>query len=300
MGKGKKYNHRICFLCGREIEGEAITDEHVFSDSFLQDFDLKLETMNFGSTRPIKYSQVKVPAHKKCNNEGGARFEAYMRNILRTMSENEDVMQSIAFTRDDDVTNAIREVLVHWLAKIFYGLIYWEVGMKNHPRPDKQNGLYVHLDDFVLKKIQASVVDEQKFNIPSTLFWFKVPCHEDGTKFDFASHHELKSFFIRFGPNLLVSCLGDCNLVSEWFGQEQFRNSQSFIDTARSELDLTYLAVVAEIWAVRSVMPVSPQIAVNDDSVVDISRIVAAERPDIDVDAVRDSADSILQWLCER
>lgn len=302
MGKAKKYNHRNCFLCGEEIAGQPVTDEHIFADGFLDWLGLKNQATDFGAVRPIKYSQIKVPAHATCNNREGSFFESYILTILEAMDRNRKIMRTIEFERNDSTSLAIRDALLHWLAKIYYGLIYWELGMKNHPVPERKEQLSKLTDDILLSKIQASFMGDQKFNIPSTLFWFDANAHGDEKiqSFDFASNHELKVLFVKFGPNVLVACIGDCNLVSEWFGEKQYANCQNYLRENEKSNPYAYLDVVAEIWAVRSALPVSPNFVVNDASVVDKSRFSSSMRPDIDTDLVKSNAVTLRDFLAHR
>lgn len=296
-----KYNHRTCFLCGGEISGQAITDEHIFADGFLNRFGLKNKQMDFGANRPIKYSQIKVPAHSDCNNREGSFFESYILDILETMNQNAPLMAAIEFERNDPVSLAVKDALLHWLAKIYYGLIFWELGMKNHPKPQRKEHLSNLTDDFLLSKIQSSFVKQAKFNVPSTLFWFDAPADdfEKSLDFNFSSNHDLKSIYVKFGTNVLVACIGDCNLVSEWFGRSQYDHAQQYLRTVKNGPN-AYIDVVSKIWAVRGALPVSPKFIVGPEAIIDVSRQDKLTRPDIDEKLVRSNAATFREYLVSR
>jgi hypothetical protein len=216
----KKEEDRICFLCGGPIKtGTKATEEHIFSDSFLAEYDLKRERLMFGAPNGIEYSRIKVPTHGDCNSGKGSDFEGYLLRIVRSMDTNKQVLVTLHLTPQSDVASAAKEALCQWLAKLHFGLIYWETGLKRHPNLDYQASLRQYLEKPVIGCLQRCFREWHYFNCPSSLYYFSVPNPlEKYFRFNFATHPEISGTFIKFGSHLLVAMIGDGKLTEEWFG----------------------------------------------------------------------------------
>lgn len=291
---------RHCFLCGKVIKGKT-TREHIFADSFLTEYDLKRELLNFGAPKPIEYSRLKIPVHPTCNSEMGSNFENYLLKITRSIDTNLEIMKKLHVVNHSVIAGKVKEVLCQWLTKLHLGLIYWELGLQNHPRPTHQASLRHYLETPVLKCLQRCISEWHHFNCPSSLYYFSVPLSpEPALRFDFASNHEIFGTFIRFGPHLLVSTIGDGMLVEEWFGDEQYNIIQRYITEESHKNPLAYLTAVAHIWAVRELLPVQPQLEFTPQSIIDRSREGLEQKPEIDSDGIYVRADEIFEELAQR
>lgn len=62
----------MCFFCSEPIL-EKKTKEHIISNTLLGKLGIKEDTLNNDKT--LQYSRIKVPAHKKCNDTFGSRYE---------------------------------------------------------------------------------------------------------------------------------------------------------------------------------------------------------------------------------
>src|SRR5690606_13296793 len=99
---------------------------------------LKLQKMNYGSNSETEYSRLKVPAHQKCNSENGSRFENYVLSLLDEMHLNLDVMRELHVPAHSKAAAQVKEALCQWMAKIYLGLTFWEVGRDDHPDAEYQ------------------------------------------------------------------------------------------------------------------------------------------------------------------
>ncbi|MBX3430007.1 MAG: hypothetical protein KF779_10525 [Hyphomonadaceae bacterium] len=292
-------HRRECFLCGQPIEGKG-TKEHIFADAFLGEFDLKREALWYGAETPMEYSRIKVSAHPTCNSEQGSRFENYVLGLAHAMDQNLDVLERLHLAGQDKVVEGIREAFSQWLAKLHLGLIYWEVNLKGHPAPDVQSRLPKYLDTPVVKALQRCFCQFHSFNVPSSLYYFRLPDAVSPTRFDFSTQHQILGTFIRFGRHLLVGVTGDGYLTTEWFGPEQYRRTQSFIDEQWKTNPAAYLQAPAHIWAVRAGLPVAPKLEFTTSAVIDRSREGWTDRPQINADAVNDFANELYLDLLGR
>ncbi len=291
---------RRCFLCGQPIEGKA-TQEHIFADSFLAEFDLKQERLQFGAPEPIEYSRIKVPAHRDCNSGMGSKFENYLLQTIRSIDTNLDVMGELHLAHQSEVAGRVKETLCQWLTKLHLGLIHWEVGLKRHPDPEYQASLRRYIETPVVKCLQRCFSEWHHFNCPSSLYYFSVPPPpEQAFRFDFASRHEISGTFIRFGPHLLVTTIGDGRLVEEWFGDHQRQITQQHIFDNSGENPLAYLLAVAHIWAVRESLPVQPRLEFSSQSIVDRSREGFDQKPQIDGEGIHVRANEYFDELAQR
>jgi hypothetical protein len=288
-----------CFLCGKEIVGKK-SREHILGDSFLKLLNIKIERFKFNSASEEKeYSRLKVPSHPECNNEFGSRFESDIINLISSFSENRELLSTLHLNYVSDEVNVIRGNLTKWLAKLYLGFVYWEVGLPRHPNTVVQSELSELLTDPILGLLQNVLSQETPLFVPSSLFYFKVP-DDDELRFDFATGLPLGLFFIKFQGHLLVVALGDGNLVSEYFTNEQYLYSQQIIDEHKDIDSLAYIHPISHIWAVRELLPVQPKLKFYNGFILDESRIEHFNRPEIDGEAVNYRATEIFNEHASR
>ncbi|SIQ56861.1 hypothetical protein SAMN05421840_102164 [Shewanella morhuae] len=283
-----------CFLCGKEIEGKK-SREHILGDSFLQLLDIKIERFKFNSSSEDKeYSRLKVPSHPKCNNGFGSRFESDIINLISSFDEKREFLNSLHLNDVRGEVDRLRGALTKWLAKLYLGFVYWEVGLPRHPNVEFQTQLSELLTDPILDLLQRVLNKETPLFVPSSLFYFKIPEYDDvELRFDFATGLPLGLFFIKFQGHLLVVALGDGNLVSEYFTNEQYLYSQYIIDEHKDNDPLAYLHPVSHIWAVRELLPVQPKLKFFNGYISNESRVKHRNRPDINGKAVNSRATEI-------
>lgn len=284
-----------CFFCGAEI-GEKVSREHIFGNAFLGYLDLKLEALNSSFKRATTYSRIKVPAHPSCNNQQGSQFEREILNLVRTMDDNLAEMEQLRAPTPESLGEALREIFTLWIAKLYYGLLYWEAGLERHDDPEYQRWLrgLLHTQEFAY--LRKCLVEGSAFRLPSSLFYFYLSePPEPALRFDFATGLPLGLVYIRFRRHLLVAALGDGNLVGEYFTQQQVERGQAHISNASSEEALSFLHAIAHIWAVREWLPVEPRIEYGVAGLVDRSRDGYTTRPLIDGAAVSERARELFE-----
>lgn len=289
-----------CFFCGLEIE-DKVSREHVFGNAFLKYLDLKVEKFGSSLPNPVEYSRLKVPAHRVCNNEAGAWFENYVLGILKSMDANPDHLSRLHIQTDDSVNVALRQVLTQWLAKLYYGLLYWECVRKYHPDNVYQRQLKAMLDDRVFTHLRRCFVDDIGFNVPSSLFYFRVPNPPAPVfRFDFGNGLPYGLFYLRFDNHLLIAALGDACLVSEWLTSDLVASLQTTIDEESASDPVAYLVAVAHCWAVRENLPVQPRLEYGCDYIHDRSAEGLALKPPINGNSVNARAVELFTELARK
>jgi len=91
------------------------------------------------------------------------------------MDGNLDHLADLHTSSGSPINEALRQAFTQWLAKLYFGLIYWEVGLKNHVNPVHQRWLSEILDDPQFSYLRRCFIQDLGFKIPSSLFHFRVP-----------------------------------------------------------------------------------------------------------------------------
>ena len=284
-----------CFFCG-EVISEKVSREHIFGDSFLAYMGLKEERLTSWQPHPTSYSKVKVPSHNTCNNRAGSEFERYVLSLVRTMDSNVDHLAAVHTATGEALNEGLRQVFTQWLAKLYFGLVYWEAGLKKHADPSHQQWLRGLLGGPEFAYLRRCFTRRLGFKLPSSLFHFLVPDPpEPAFRFDFGSGLSHGLFYIRFRNHLLVTALGDGHLVREWLTEGDVRSMQQSIEELSCHDPVAYLHPVSHIWAVRESLPVQPHLEYEEWGIRDRSREGHSGRCAIDADAVRGRAARIFQ-----
>lgn len=217
------------------------------------------------------------------------------------MNGNLDHLAQIHTSSGEPVNEGSRQAFTQWLAKLYFGLLYWEVGRKNHPDPAHQQWLMELLDSPDFAYLRACYTQDLGFRLLSSLYHLRVPDPpEPAFRFDFGNGLPHGLAYIRFRNHLLITALGDGNLVREWFNDEHVARCQGLILEQSPSNPVAYLHAVAQIWAVREQLPVQPSIEFHDWGVCDRSREGLEEPPPIDGAAVNARAREIFQEQASR
>lgn len=286
-----------CFFCGEPIDGKT-SREHIFSDKFLEYLGLKQEKVTSSLPRSTSYSKVKVPAHSSCNSGRGSEFEAYILRLIKSMDANLAHLSAIHTAFGEPLNESLRHAFTQWLAKLYYGLLYWEAGLETHVDPDYQRWLGSLLAEPEFAYLRKCFVDQLAFKIPSSLFHFHVPDPpEPAFRFDFGNGLPHGLFYVRFRNHLLVTALADANLVHQWLNEEHVSSLQLSITQLSAQDPAEYLHAVAHIWAIRELLPVAPRLEYQDRDILDRSREGYSQCPAIDSEAVNSRAAELFQKL---
>ena len=291
---------KSCFFCGADIDSKQ-TREHIFADAFLRDFDLKNKVMHFRGRQSVQYSRIRVPAHARCNNEFGSRFESYVLELLRSLDDNLDTLRQMHLLQPSETAKRVREALCQWLAKLHFGLIYWEAHLVCHRDRAYQRNLAGLLQSEAFTYMRRCFIEFYAFNCPSSLYHFDLPDPpHPALRFDFGSALDTSAFYVRIDRHLLVVALADAYLVQEWLTPEVHGDLQRQIEEQGSEDPVCYLHAVGQIWSVRENLPVRPHLLYSDDAIRDHSRLGHDAKPSINGERVNDRAEEITAHLAER
>jgi hypothetical protein len=189
-------NHRFsedtCFLCGTLIRPDEDSVEHVFPKWLQGKFDLWNVRVNLLNSTLIKYRDLVIPCCKECNNVYLARVEQSV---------------SVAVLSGPGAVMALdRIVLMQWLLKIFFGLLYREIFLPID-RASPSSGTIVTAEDMeqfqMLHYMLQSVRVRMTFSsfgddIPASIFVFEVKEPEE-FKFDYKDDVIHRCMCLRLG-----------------------------------------------------------------------------------------------------
>jgi hypothetical protein len=108
-------DHDRCFLCGVALTDELRSAEHVFPQWLLRDLDLWQQTITLLNGTTIPYASLKIPACKDCNTFWLSQVESDVAAAFRAGA--------------DEVSRLDQTLLALWVAKIYYGIHFKELGL---------------------------------------------------------------------------------------------------------------------------------------------------------------------------
>lgn len=192
--RNHSYSESICFLCGSGIDETSRTDEHIIPKWLLREFnlwDVRIDLIN--GTR-IPYRRLVIPCCSICNNEHLSAVEAQVEKAFREGPQ--------GFERLN------REVLMVWVTKIFYGLLYRELFL-TFDRRNPDLGQIVSPEDMeqfvLLHYMLQSLRVPMQFNcmesdVPCTIFTFSVKEPKNQlAKFDYKDDVVHRALYLRMG-----------------------------------------------------------------------------------------------------
>jgi len=172
MGKYEKItiddNH--CFLCGRKFNEKNIikTEEHVFPQWLLNDFNIRNEKISLLNNTLIKYDKLKVPCCKPCNLAMGNAIEKPMKEAV-----------AIGYRK---LTKINRDIIFYWLLKLSYGILYKETCLKRDQAIKESVSIlekdYIS-EDYITNRCLLSTINKKTefFGKPYSLLIFNVDAH---------------------------------------------------------------------------------------------------------------------------
>lgn len=202
----RKYTGSHCFYCGEKLRRH--TEEHVFPLWLQRRFKLQNQTIYLLNGTTIKYSQLKVPCCRKCNNEHLSGLEKRVARHLRLAPSS---------LKKQDLTD-----IFAWACKILVGIIYKERLLPNDRR-QRRGGpiLPKHLHDaFAMAHLliqnahlEIEFSAEGKKRIPGSVFVYRVQSPKEvEMQFDFRDDVFRLAVFLRLG-NRGVIAIGDGGAV---------------------------------------------------------------------------------------
>jgi len=112
-----KYDSSHCFLCGVKLIPSNKTKEHVIPKWLLKQYDLYDQNYILYNGSTIRYRHLTIPCCKKCNSK-------YLKSL-------EDKVKEFHDGGFEKFASIDKETLFYWLGKIYYGLIYRDLSLKN-------------------------------------------------------------------------------------------------------------------------------------------------------------------------
>jgi hypothetical protein len=191
------YDENVCFLCASDLNDNNRTKEHVIPKWAQEKYDLREKRLVLLNGTKIKYRHLTIPCCKKCNSNY---------SIL------EDKIKRAVEIGVDAVRGLPRFLLFKWLAKIFLGILYKEIFLRNDIKNPKSESI---VDYEYLKKnfsilhfwLQTSYkYDNESFALGS-IFIFETAINDNiNDQFDFLDNPEHRTLAIRLGG---VGLVGD-------------------------------------------------------------------------------------------
>lgn len=188
------FSENTCFLCGGGIDETNRTDEHVIPKWLLKEFDLWDVTIHLINGTRIPYRKLVVPCCSACNNNHLSPIEDEVAKAFRKGPKGFETVD--------------REVLMVWVIKIFYGLLYREIFL-TFDRCNPGLGKIVSPEDMeqfvLLHYILQSARVPMQFNcresdVPCTIFTFNVKEPKNQlVKFDYKDDVVHRALYLRMG-----------------------------------------------------------------------------------------------------
>lgn len=183
-----------CFLCGTNIEDTDETKEHVFPKWLLRHFNLWSKQLTLINGTQIPYRSLVIPCCQSCNNQDLSNIENEVRKNF--------------FSGPQAIKNMDREILMLWVLKVFYGLIYREIFLPLDRR-DPIQGTIVTPDDmeqyqllhYMLQASRTPIRFSQiESDVPASIFVFELKEPENpDLRFDYKDDILARTLYLRLG-----------------------------------------------------------------------------------------------------
>ena len=201
-----EFSENKCSLCGKLLDEDINSKEHVFPKWLLHRFNLWDKTITMLNGTSIPYRYLTIPCCSKCNNEHLSRLESKIESAINQ-----------GFSH---VTQVEKIHLYQWTGKIFFGLLFRELTLSlDRSKPE----LGAIMTPEFLKEFRAlhnflqSIVINVEFQgfFPGSLFIFEVDTIPELEDFDYSDNYSGMSFFIRMGNIGIIACLKDDEQVQK-------------------------------------------------------------------------------------
>lgn len=201
-----------CFLCGKILNRNNSTKEHIFPQWILKEFDLynNVITLLNGTTFP--YRMAVIPCCNNCNNMHLSQLEIYIKN--ETQKGYEHFFRNVSMIK-----------LYQWCQLIFYKILYKETFLKDNIK-DSTSSFIISEDQFKLLSLNhlflRSIDKKIEFKdfFPGSIFICNLKCSHDKSKnFDYFDSISHQCFGIRINDIGIIAVLGDTNLQKNLFNE---------------------------------------------------------------------------------
>lgn len=199
-------DHDHCFLCGVELTDENRTDEHVFPKWMQREFDLWNQELNLLNGNAIRYSRLTIPCCRDCNGFWLSQVENKV---------------APAFRAGPDAVRALEpDLLVLWMAKIYYGIHFKELAIPADPR-DREGPPIVppeYLSRFSeLHHVLQAMRDRVRFERPpGSVYVFRAQVPEQVQfRFDYRDTRVVPYLALRAGDVVVIASLLDWGAMND-------------------------------------------------------------------------------------
>ena len=216
-----KFAENICFLCGAEAAAGVESVEHVFPKWLQKAFHLRDERVHLLNQTPIPYRNIVIPCCQTCNN-------VYLAKV-------EQQVKAHVLAGPEKAASIDRIVLMQWLLKLFFGLLYREVFLPLDRKQPKAEMILAakDMEQFqMLHYILQSARIPMKFDssgkfVPASIFVFELKeLAEQKLRFHYRDDVTRRCMQIRMGRvGILVAfdmgmqTIEGSEFFSEYFGR---------------------------------------------------------------------------------
>lgn len=265
---------KVCFFCNKDIKDKK-SFEHIIPDGLLGKMGIKEAKVT--GDRVTQYSRIKVPAHSRCNNEFGSRYEEI---VLELLQDTDTLYQAIVDEEgglpiEYGPSASVSSIMTTWLSKIYYGMFYDDY-LKTSNENWKEICLHV-IESQNFDLVRKSYEGGYGFQLPSSLFVFQ----SKNSRFDLFTSVNPSTILIKINTITLVLCLCDGYLTKGYLNGEtlqQLRDRVTEENLNDSEFPSHKLAL-SEILALRLCIPKSPSFIYGNHQILNMSFSTMVSNP---------------------
>lgn len=197
------FDYENCFLCGKEIEEEEKSLEHIFPKWIQKKFDLWNKRLTLTNGTSIEYRQLTIPCCKECNSVH--------------LSQVENVIKSLVESPIQNLNEEEEQIVVLWVMKIFYGMIYKNLSLSLDRKKPQGNTLLspkeVESYSALHLMLQAS---RFKTNFISPKPWSVFIFEYENEDFHYISEYNLLCCSLKLGNVGISVSIQDNNMVEQF------------------------------------------------------------------------------------
>lgn len=241
-----QFSESVCFLCGVSIVPGDGTVEHVFPKWLQSRFDLWNVKVTLLNHTLIKYKDLVIPCCQECNNVYLARVEQQASSAI--------------LSGPHAVRSLDRVVLMQWLLKIFYGLLYREIFLPID-RAKPSDGKILSAEDmeqfqllhYMLQSVRVPMTFSSfDSDIPASIFVFEMK-EPEGFKFDYKDDVVHRCMCLRIGSVGI--------LVAFDMGAQTAEGAEFFPEYFKHALHpLQFDELAANLFAKARVLQINPAV----------------------------------------
>lgn len=247
-----RFAEDICFLCGNSIVHGEDTVEHVIPKWVQGEFDLWNIRVSLLNHTLIRYKDLVIPCCQECNNVHLARVE---QEVSTNVSLGSEAVRSMD-----------RVVLMQWLLKIFFGLLYREIFLPIDRR-NPSEGPIITADDmeqfqmlhYMLQSVRVPMnLSSFDGGVPASIFVFEVK-EPDKFRFDYKDDVIHRCMCLRLGRVGI--------LVAFDMGAQLVEGAEFFPEFIRHSLHpLQFDELAANLFAKARVFKINPAVMIAESA----------------------------------